>query len=42
MSKQMELSGEFLQLDYMDGFPIYDDLVTAQDVSYLLGCGGIT
>jgi hypothetical protein len=26
----------------MDGFPIYDDLVTAQDVSYLLGCGGIT
>jgi hypothetical protein len=42
MSKQMELSGEFLPLDYMDGFPIYDDLVTAQDVSYLLGCGGIT
>lgn len=43
MSKQdVELSGEFLPLDYMDGYPLYDDLVTAQDVSYLLGCGGIT
>lgn len=43
LSKQdVKLSGEFEPLYYADGFPMYEDLVTAQDVSYMLGCGGVT
>jgi len=42
MSKErIELEGELLPLDYVDGYPIYDDPILASDVSYMLGCGGI-
>lgn len=40
-AKDVKLEGELEPIAYLDGFPIYDDLVVAQDASFALGCGGV-
>ena len=39
MSKQ-EFVGDLQPLGYLEDYPIYSDLVTCQDASYMMGCGG--
>lgn len=40
MSKQEFLIDDLQPLGYLEDYPIYDDLVTCQDASYVMGCGG--
>ena len=41
MSKQdFELIGDLEPIGWDDQYPIYDDMVMAQDASYKMGCGG--
>ena len=35
------LIGDLEPMDYIDGFPIYEDVLLAQDASFAIGCGGI-
>lgn len=40
--KPESLMQEFLPVGFIQGLPIFDDIVDAQDYSYSIGCGGIT